>query len=84
LAEPEMVLLLPVTANRNTAIYFREIRIFWRYFKHFINLFYNNWGGSMKFVLLNPDWKALLCKFEIQDDYKSKTRRRFKGDRGLL
>ena len=38
----------------------------------------------MKFVLLNPDWKVLLCNFKLQDDYKPKTRRRFKSDRGLL
>jgi len=31
----------------------------------------------MKFVLLNSGWKALLCNFELQDDYKLKTRRIF-------
>jgi hypothetical protein len=68
----EMALVLSVTANKNTTIYFRGIWIIWRYFRHFINLLYKNWRGSMKFVLLNPGWKALLCNFELQDDYKLK------------
>jgi len=38
----------------------------------------------MKFVLLNPGWKALLYDFELHDDYKSKTRKIYENDRGLL
>ena len=65
-----MALVLPATTNKNTAMYFRGIWIIWRHFKHFISLFYNNWRGSMKFVMLNPGWKASLCNFELQDDCK--------------
>jgi hypothetical protein len=43
----ETVRVLPVTANKNTAIYFSGIWIIWRYFNHFINLFFNNWRESM-------------------------------------